>query len=95
VYLALGALSLHQEDGTVLGFVTESVPDVSQNQRASTEGEKIHPLSAQRAPPSGVDSELTSLLVDRRTLASVPATEIFGTSEARSEGSCPSPEPSP
>jgi hypothetical protein len=83
VYLAPSALSLHQEDGTVLGFVTESVPDVSQNQRESTEGEKIHPLSAQ---PSGVDSELTSLLVDRRTLASVPPTEVWP-SEAGSEGS--------
>jgi hypothetical protein len=74
VYLELAALSLHQKDGTVLGFVTESEPDVSQNQRASTEGEKFHPLSAQRAQPSGVDSELNSLLVDRRTLASVPGT---------------------
>jgi hypothetical protein len=85
VYLAPAAISLHRDDGSSPRFIAASPPDVS-DQREDEQGENIHLISAQRAQHSGIGSELTSRLVETRTLDSFALSEM-----ATSEGNRPHP----
>lgn len=59
MYLVPAGISLHQEDGTTPRLITASIPDVSPDQRAGEEGEKIHLINLQRTQPPCVNPELT------------------------------------